>query len=93
MVNVGKGQVWPHSGGGDTETNAVAHALPVVAMLAGHPEMLQAVNNAVRVTQDNDAAAAFGLTFARYGASGGGGIYCGGSATVVEGDNADVTSC
>ena len=49
--NVAAGRVWPDCGAGDTETNAVAHALPVAAALAGTPGMLAAVERVVRVTQ------------------------------------------
>jgi hypothetical protein len=30
LANVAAGRTWPHTGDGDTETNAVAHVLPVV---------------------------------------------------------------
>lgn len=65
LLNVARGQQWPHTGAGDTETNAVAHVLPVVVMRAGRPGFLQEAENAIRVVQDNEDAVAFGLTFAR----------------------------
>ena len=37
LDNVRAGRRFPHTGGGDTETNACAHALPVIAMRAGRP--------------------------------------------------------
>lgn len=65
LANVGAGRRWPHTGAGDTETNAVAHVLPVVAMRAGRDGFLEAAEAAIRVVQDNEEAVAFGLTFAR----------------------------
>lgn len=65
LANVAAGQKWPHTGDGDTETNAVAHVLPVVVMRAGRPSFLQDAEAAIRIVQDNDDAVAFGLTFAR----------------------------
>lgn len=65
LANVRAGRVFPHTGDGDTETNAVAHVLPVAVMLAGRPGFLAAAEAAIRVVQDNDEAVAFGLTYAR----------------------------
>ncbi len=42
---------FPHTGAGDTETNAVAHVLPVVAMRAGRPDFLADAEAAIRVVQ------------------------------------------
>lgn len=39
--------------------------MPVVALLAGHPEMLQAVQTAIKVTQNAEKAVAFGSAAAR----------------------------
>ena len=41
LANVRAGRRWPHTGAGDTETNAVAHVLPVVVMRAGRPHFLR----------------------------------------------------
>ena len=65
LGNVRAGRRWPHTGAGDTETNAVAHVLPVVAMRAGRADFLRDAERAIRVVQDNDDAVAFGMTFAR----------------------------
>ena len=65
LENVRAGRTFPHTGNGDTETNAVAHVLPVVAMRAGRPHFLRDAELAIRVVQDNDDAVAFGMTFAR----------------------------
>ena len=37
LKNVQAGRKFPNTGAGDTETNAIAHVLPVVAMRAGRP--------------------------------------------------------
>jgi ADP-ribosylglycohydrolase len=65
LANVYAGNLWPNTGAGDTETNAVAHVLPLVAMRAGRPDFLQDAENVIRVVQNNQDAVAFGLTFAR----------------------------
>jgi len=65
LANYKSGLRWPHCGSGDTETNAVAHVLPVVVMRAGRPGFLRDAEAAIRVVQDNDDAVAFGMTFAR----------------------------
>lgn len=43
----------------------MVHAIPVVALLAGHPEMLQAVQTTIKVTQNAEKAVAFGSAAAR----------------------------
>ena len=65
LNNVAAGQKFPHTGAGDTETNAVAHVISVVAMRAGRPGFLADAEAAIRIVQDNDDAVAFGMTFAR----------------------------
>ena len=62
LENVRKGRKFPFTGAGDTETNAVAHVLPVVAMRAGRPNFIRDAELAIRVVQDNEDAVAFGLT-------------------------------
>jgi hypothetical protein len=54
LENVRAGHRFPHTGAGDTETNAVAHVLPVVAMRAGRPNFYRDAEAAIRVVQDND---------------------------------------
>ena len=39
--------------------------MPVVALYAGHPDMIYEVEDAIRVSQDNEDAVAFGCAFAR----------------------------
>lgn len=65
LAHFNAGRRWPHTGGDDAETNAVAHVLPVAAMRAGRPNFLRDCEDAIRVVQNNDDAVAFGLTFAR----------------------------
>ena len=65
LKNVQAGRKFPHTGAGDTETNAIAHVLPVVAMRAGRPGFYRDAEAAIRVVQDNDDAVAFGMTYAR----------------------------
>ena len=65
LQNVRAGRTFPHTGAGDTETNAVAHVLPIVVMRAGRSNFLRDAELAIRVVQDNDDAVAFGMTFAR----------------------------
>ena len=64
LENVAAGKKYPHTGAGDTETNAVAHVLPVVVARAGRPGFYEDAEAAIRVVQDNDDAVAFGMTFA-----------------------------
>lgn len=65
LENFAAGKRYPHTGAGDTETNAVAHVLPVVAMRAGREHFLEDAEKAIRIVQDNENAVAFGMTFAR----------------------------
>jgi hypothetical protein len=66
VANVAAGRVWPSSGAQDSQADALAHVIPVVALLAGDTAaMLAAAETAIRVTQDTDEAAAFGLAAAR----------------------------
>lgn len=68
LANERAGKTWPSCGGDDNQADALVHALPVVALLGGlgdTPRMLAAVEDVVRVTQDTDEGAAFGLAGAR----------------------------
>ena len=49
----------------DDQDEAITHLIPVVALLAGRPEMLERCVDAVRVIQNSDRAVAFGLAAAR----------------------------
>lgn len=46
--------------------DGVTKMAPVVAMFAGMPEMLEKVETAIRVTQNNDMCVAMTLAAARY---------------------------
>lgn len=50
----------------DNQMDGVTKLPPVVAIYAGRPEMLEKVEAAVRVTQNNDACVAVTLAAARY---------------------------
>lgn len=50
----------------DNQMDGVTKLAPVVALYAGRPEMLERVEAAVRVTQDNDMCVAVTLAAARY---------------------------
>lgn len=65
IANYEAGRRWPHVGANDTQANAVVHMIPVVAALTGRPGMLDAVEEAIRVTQNTDDAVAFGMAAAR----------------------------
>lgn len=47
------------------EVDGVCKVAPVVALMAGDPEMLKAVDTAVRVVQNTEKASAFACGFAR----------------------------
>ena len=62
-VRAGAG--WPGCGVPDDQANAVARLPPLVAAFAGDARLLPAVESMVRVTQDSDVAAAWGMAAAR----------------------------
>lgn len=49
----------------DEQMDCVAKLAPIVAMYAGHPDLLVYVEQIVRMTEDNDVAVAIGLAAAR----------------------------
>ncbi|MEQ2202849.1 hypothetical protein XENOCAPTIV_017878 [Xenoophorus captivus] len=51
----------------DCQIDGVTKLAPVVAMFAGRPEMLEKVESAIRVTQNNDMCVAVTLAAARWG--------------------------
>ena len=60
------GKHWPQCGGNDDQADAVAHVVPVVALLAGNTSrMLAVADTVIRVTQNTDNGVAFGLAAAR----------------------------
>lgn len=67
IANEAAGQHWPQCGGNDDQADAIVHALPVVALWAGRntTAMLAAADSVIRVTQNTDKGAAFGLASAR----------------------------
>lgn len=65
VANMRSGRAWPRCGANDDQDEAITHLIPVVALLAGRPEMLERCVDAVRVIQNTDRAVAFGLAAAR----------------------------
>ena len=67
IANVAGGANWPACGSSrDTQADALAHIVPVVAVYAGNTSaMLAAAETVIRVTQDTDGAVAFGCAGAR----------------------------
>ena len=65
VANMRAGRAWPSCGANDDQDEAITHLIPVVALLAGRPEMLERCADAVRVIQNTDRAVAFGLAAAR----------------------------
>ena len=67
LANEAQGKKYPQCGGNDNQADAMVHALSVVALLGGKntSAMLAAADNVIRVTQNTDEGAAFGLASAR----------------------------
>jgi ADP-ribosylglycohydrolase len=66
VANVEAGDNWPNCGGNDNQADALAHIIPVIALLGGNTtEMLATCDTVIRVTQNTDEAVAFGLAGAR----------------------------
>lgn len=65
IQNVKQGRHYPKSGTGDAQADCFVRIVPVVAMYAGHPDLLEKVAQAIRLTQDNPPAIAVGQAFAR----------------------------
>lgn len=66
VSKVAGGAAWPSCGGNDDQADAVAHVVPVVALLGGNTSrMLAAADTVIRVTQNTDNGVAFGLAAAR----------------------------
>ena len=51
VANMAAGRSWPECGANDDQDEAITHLIPVVALLAGRPEMLARAKDAVRVIQ------------------------------------------
>lgn len=65
LRNMRTGRVWPNCGTDDSQVNCLVRLPAVVAAFAGSPSMLPAVVDAIRVTQNTDAAVAWGCAAAR----------------------------
>jgi type IV secretory pathway TrbL component len=59
-----KGKRWPQCGSADFQVDCCRKVVPLVASLAGAPGLYEAVEDAIRLTQDNDDAVAYGTAFA-----------------------------
>jgi ADP-ribosylglycohydrolase len=65
LKNVKQGRHYPDCGTGDAQADCFVRIVPVVALYAGHPDLLEKVAEAVGITQDNPPALAVGQAFAR----------------------------
>lgn len=60
-----QGKRFPECGSSDEQVDGCCKVAPVVALFAGHPDMLTTVDKVVRVTQNTDVASGFACGFAR----------------------------
>ena len=65
VKNVAEGKHWTLCGADDTQADAMPHAMIVVALMAGHPKMLETCGTIIRVTQNTEKAVAYGTAYAR----------------------------
>eukprot|EP00049_Salpingoeca_infusionum_P027835 m.34581 g.34581 ORF g.34581 m.34581 type:complete len:359 (-) comp9780_c0_seq2:399-1475(-) len=65
LQNMKQGIQWPNCGANDAQADAIVHSLPVIALYAGHPDMLSHVQTVTRITQNTDKAVAFASAAAR----------------------------
>jgi ADP-ribosylglycohydrolase len=65
LKNIKHGKQFPQCGTGDAQADCFVRVVPVAALYAGHPELLDRVEEVVRVTQDNPAAIAVGKAMAK----------------------------
>lgn len=63
--NMRAGKLWPDCGSDDHQVNCLVRLPPIVAAFAGSREMLPAVADAIRVTQNDEIAVAWGCAAAR----------------------------
>jgi len=61
VENVDKGKVYPETGSEDEQIDAVVKIIPIVALLAGSHDLIQKVEDVIRITQDSDISVGFGL--------------------------------
>eukprot|EP00928_Gymnodinium_smaydae_P064287 TRINITY_DN47671_c0_g1_i1.p1 TRINITY_DN47671_c0_g1~~TRINITY_DN47671_c0_g1_i1.p1 ORF type:complete len:293 (+),score=41.16 TRINITY_DN47671_c0_g1_i1:27-905(+) len=62
---VTEGKRFPECGSDDAQVDGCCKVAPLVALFAGHKDMLALVDRAVRVTQNTDVASGFACGFAR----------------------------
>jgi len=60
-----EGKRYPECGGDDEQVDGAAKIVPLVALYAGHPSMLEMAEVAIRAVQNTDLAVRYGLAFAR----------------------------
>ena len=60
----GVGKRWPQCGSTDFQADCCCKIVPLVAAMAGDPQLYEHVEDAIRLTQDNDDAVAYGTAFA-----------------------------
>lgn len=65
LKNVKQGRHYPKCGTGDAQADCFVRIVPIVALYAGHPDLLVKVAQAVSITQNNPPAIAVGQAFAR----------------------------
>jgi len=61
-VNAGKG--YPDTGTDDEQVDAILKIIPLVALMAGSEQLIDCVEDVIRITQDNDIAIGFGIASA-----------------------------
>eukprot|EP00050_Salpingoeca_kvevrii_P007858 m.299110 g.299110 ORF g.299110 m.299110 type:complete len:346 (+) comp14040_c0_seq1:2-1039(+) len=65
LANERAGKHYPYCGANDDQADAIAHMIPIVALMAGNKTMLPMLANMIRVTQNTERAVGFGLAAAR----------------------------
>jgi len=64
LKNIKRGRHYPNCGTDDAQADCFVRIVPVVALYAGHPDLLEKVAQAVRLTQNNPPAVAVAQAFA-----------------------------
>lgn len=65
LRNVARGVPYPDCGSNDGSSDCFVKVVPVVALYAGHPQLLERVTEVCRMTQNNQHAVAFACAAAR----------------------------
>ncbi|KAL6062138.1 ADP-ribosylation/Crystallin J1 [Balamuthia mandrillaris] len=65
LANVKAGKKYPECGSDDEQANGMARICSIVARYAGQEELLDRVDEAIRMTQNTDKAVAMGMAAAR----------------------------